>query len=216
MAYPPLPNVNSLLSQIGASGNPIFIARRHIPTVDLSSVDIVGTTTSTDSNSDSSEGIRYGGNFTPVPPPLPPDFHRPDNAILAILLFLERVRQATFDTILTANESIQASRFVDSETIDFIYDILNNAFSAEIKEESITTELVADEAITFTKLPNIAGKVLLGKDSGVGPVELIQLGAGLSLNSGVLSSTSIADFDKILVDASGNVVTSDGFVLINS
>lgn len=139
------------------------------------------------------------------------------NDIHSLMMYLERLRQASFDEISTVNSSNIGDIFQDSETIDFTFTSTGPIVTAILKALSITSAFIASNTITFDKLFQVTGQVLVGKSSGTGNIELITIGSGLTMTGTVLSASSTTEsFDTILIDANGDVITSDGSVLVQT
>lgn len=63
-----------------------------------------------------------------------------------------------------------------------------------INASAVGTNEIANGAVTFTKIQNIASQRLLGRySSGNGVVEEIEIGSGLDLSNGVLSATPVGN-----------------------
>lgn len=85
---------------------------------------------------------------------------------------------------------------------------------ADLATNAVSTNKIADDAVTFGKMQNIATARLLGRGSaGTGDIEEIQLGSNLSLSGTTLNATSggVTDGDKgdITVSSSGATWTID-------
>lgn len=59
-----------------------------------------------------------------------------------------------------------------------------------VNDSSITTTMLANGAVTYSKIQNVTTNKLLGRSTaGSGSVEEISIGTGLSLSTGTLSAT---------------------------
>ncbi|MGO4670096.1 hypothetical protein [Bosea sp. 2RAB26] len=123
---------------------------------------------------------------------------------------------ATLDTSLGAVEQIDANSFV-KRTIggggptslvtygdaNLFYQPMSIRLSS-IVSTGVATADIANDAVTFAKMQNIATSRLLGRTTaGSGDTEEISIGAGLTLSGGQLSSSAVASTGSII-----NSVTS--------
>lgn len=132
------------------------------------------------------------------------DFAMPENASLV-------VKQKAFSFKYTA-EQAQDDVFgivVDSDTIDFTYDDAAPSFTGIVKDASIVTGKIANDAVTFEKIQNIsAASKLIGRGSaaGAGNVEEITLGTNLSMSGTTLNAAGGSYTNEEAQDAVGSIL----------
>ena len=78
----------------------------------------------------------------------------------------------------------------DTATIDLTYNDAANTITAAVVATSIGTTHLVNDSVTYAKLQNVTDARLLGRSAGsAGDAQELTVGSGLTLASGVLSST---------------------------
>lgn len=112
------------------------------------------------------------------------------------LYFTKNTPSVTRETILYQSDAVGDKGDITvtnaSNVLTFTIDP-DAVTSSKILDGTIATADVANDAITFAKIQNINTSKILGRSTaGTGDVEEISIGTGLSLSSGVLSTTNLS------------------------
>lgn len=146
-------------------------------------------------------------------PPIPKEVGSSQLDIHSIFLYLERLRNGSFDevsAVITADPSSTGTAIgdliVDTATIDLTYTASPASLYADLKDLSVTTVKLANKAVTFPKIQDINTTRLLGRiTAGIGSIEEITLNTDLSFSAGALRISAFTG--DVTKEAGGTALT---------